>query len=292
MQKEDHSSIDALLNKDRQYKFAKRIGIPIPKTFSSTSFDDLQRNSLSLIYPVVIKGTDSHKWRQVFNCKAILVNNFNELLKYYGIASNKKINIVVQEMIIGPNRGHFKVCAYFSKEKELLGVFSTQKIRQFPSNFGIGSYMRSYRQPDLIKLGLKLFEGLGYHGMGSIEFKKDERDGKFKLVELNARFWLQNIQAYNAGVNFPLINYMDCIGAKSSPCLTFGNNVYWLDLIQDFRSFLDKRKLGEESMVSWSWSIRHANCFAYFSHDDLFPILNHSKNITNSLFRKISRIGC
>jgi predicted ATP-grasp superfamily ATP-dependent carboligase len=287
----DSSIVDTLINKSKQYKFAKNIGIPIPISFSPASIEDLSRNAASLTYPVIIKGTKSHEWTSAFNCKAILVNNYEELMGYYVLTSSKNINIVVQEMIVGPNSGHYKVCAYYSQSKELLGVFSTQKIRQFPTNFGVGCYMKSYINPDLIRLGRKFFEGLGYTGMGSIEFKRDQRDGRFKLIELNSRFWLQNIQAYSAGVNFPYINYLDCIGVKTIPCLTFSNNIYWLDLIQDFRSFLEKRKRGEESMATWIKSLRHANCFAYYSSDDLLPILRYSKNILKKLLNKKFKKG-
>jgi len=285
------SIVDTVATKSKQYKFAKKIGIPIPVTFSPASIDDLSKNAISLTYPVIIKGAKSHEWTSAFSCKAFLASNDEELRNYYVLASNKDIDIVVQELIVGPNTEHFKVCAYYSKENELLGIFSAQKIRQFPTNFGIGSYMKSYKIVDLIQLGRKFFEGLGYTGMGSIEFKRDERDGRFKLIELNSRFWLQNIQAYNAGINFPYINYLDCIGAKTIPCLTFSNNIYWLDLIQDFRSFLDKRKRGEESMFTWIKSLRHANCFAYFSGDDLLPILKYSENIIKKLLNKKFRKG-
>ena len=39
----------------------------------------------------------------------------------------------------------------------------------------------------------------------SIEFKKDERDGVFKLLEINPRIWGYNYLATRAGIDFPYL---------------------------------------------------------------------------------------
>ncbi|MCP4610596.1 MAG: hypothetical protein GY845_17950 [Planctomycetes bacterium] len=278
--------VEIIVDKKKQYKIAEQLGIPVPKTFSPTSIDELIGLEESLNYPLVVKGTISHQWVSEFGEKAFIVDCFDELKRYYTLASSKSIGIVVQEIILGPNSNHFKVCAYYSRQRELLGIFSTQKTRQFPIDFGVGSYMTSSNLPELIALGQGLFEGMGYTGMGSIEFKKDERDGKFKLIELNPRFWQQNIQATCAGVNFPYINYLDCIGAKTEPHLSFRDNICWLDVTQDFRSFLANRKRRETSFSEWFKSILRADCYAYFSRDDLRPILSYWAYIVKLLLRR------
>jgi predicted ATP-grasp superfamily ATP-dependent carboligase len=129
--------------------------------------------------------------------------------------------------------------------------------------------MISGNHPELIALGRKLFEGMGYNGVGSIEFKKDDRDGQYKLIELNPRFWQQNIQATYAGVNFPYINYLDCIGEKIDPVLSFKEDIRFWDAYPDVQSFLANRKRGDVSFFEWFKSILSADCHAHFAWDEL-----------------------
>ena len=58
-------------------------------------------------------------------------------------------------------------------------------------------------------MGKRFLESIGYRGIGSAEFKRDERDGELKLIELNPRYWQQAALAERCGVNFPLAQYLD-----------------------------------------------------------------------------------
>ena len=131
--------------------------------------------------------------------------------------------------------------------------------------------MISKYKKELIETARRFFEGINYTGIGSIEFKRDDRDGKFKMIELNPRIWAQNIQATAAGVNFSYIYYMDCSGNGVDKVLNFKENIRWLDLIQDFQSFIGNHKKGDIKFSEWIASIFGANCFAYFAGDDLKP---------------------
>ena len=55
--------------------------------------------------------------------------------------------------------------------------------------------------------GLAWLRSLGYTGFSYIEYKLDPRDGQYKLIELNARSWLNQFMATLSGVNFPAIVY-------------------------------------------------------------------------------------
>ena len=40
-------------------------------------------------------------------------------------------------------------------------------------------------EPEVEPLGFRLLKSMGYHGIASVEFKRDPRDGQFKLMEVN-----------------------------------------------------------------------------------------------------------
>ena len=258
-----------IIDKRKQYKTADNLGIQIAKTYYSDEETDLLDFSLS--FPVFIKGLNASKWAGIFNKKGFIANNILDLRNIINMAKKNSADYIIQELIQGPNINHFKVCAYYNKNTELLALFSTQKARQCPSDFGVGSYMVSGFYEDIIRLAKHFFEGINYTGIGSIEFKKDDRDGKFKMIELNPRIWMQNIQATYAGVNFPYLYYLDCCGEKVPQTLSFKNNIRWLDAIQDFQSYLGNRKKGDIDFWSWFLSILKADCYAYFAWDDLKP---------------------
>ena len=194
----DAETLKSIFDKSRQYRLAEQLGIPFPRSYSPKNLRDLKESPLS--YPVVIKGEKSDQWIAKFRKKGFIANCLGELEEYYKLSSKKNLKVVIQEMVVGPNNNHYKVCAYYSQEKKLLAIFTTHKNRQFPVDLGIGTYMTSVYHSDLITLGRRFFEGIDYTGVGSIELKKDDRDGQFKLLELNPRYWQQNIQAT---YNFP-----------------------------------------------------------------------------------------
>jgi hypothetical protein len=51
--------------------------------------------------------------------------------------------------------------------------------------------------------GLTLLRALGWHGVAMAEFKRDDRDGEYKLIEINPKFWGSLDLSVAAGVDFP-----------------------------------------------------------------------------------------
>jgi D-aspartate ligase len=280
------SILEIIGDKSRQYRLAEKLGIPIPVTIAPESMDELAEQKHTLSFPVMVKGTDSLLWNQAFHNKGFIVDCFDDLKKYVEQALKRNIRIVVQELIIGPNENHFKVCAYYSKARVLTSIFSTNKTRQFPVACGIGSFMKSQNMPELIRLARLFFEKTGYTGVGSIEFKKDDRDGQFKLIELNPRYWRQNIQATAAGVNFPYVNYLECIGKTVTPDLNFKENICWMNPGQDFLSFLGNKKRNDISFSQYIKSVLRTDCFAYACTDDLTPAIKNFTGVLNDYILK------
>ena len=280
------SIIESIVNKSTQTELAKNNQIPAPTTFSPATIEELAAQKKALEFPVLVKGAVADVWQTVYKEKAFIANSLDELKQHYEQAARNNVRIVVQEIIQGPNRNHYKVCAYYSKEKKLLGIFSTQKTRQNPVDFGIGSYMTSEYHEELIRLARNFFEGIGYTGVGSIEFKRDERDGKFKLIELNPRFWQQNIQATIAGINFPDINYRDCLGIQVEPRLSFRDDVRWLDFWADLHSFRAQRKRSGLTLVEWLGAIFRSQSFAFYARDDFKPWMRQLTDRLRYYFRR------
>ncbi len=270
--------LEAIANKHCQYELAEKAGIPYPKTFYPENLDDLNRIKDEIDYPAFIKPYYSYLWQEKFpGIKGFKVYTSQELLRRFEEILPTGLQVMVQSIILGPNTNHFKVNVYIGKSGKPLAIFTLRKIRQYPTEFGVGTCVESIYYKELKELGLKFFKKINYIGIGSIEFKKDERDGKLKMIELNPRLWQQNIQATVCGINFPLIQYLDLTGQTIAPQTKFKEGVKWIDEIADLQSFWSYFRRGELSLWVWVRSWYGAKAFATFAWDDLEPFFQNNQ---------------
>lgn len=225
--------LEGMINKRRQYEEAIRVGTPISSTYYPTTMEEVRDIENELNYPAFIKPYYSHLWYDTFGNKGFKVFDPKDLRVRYRAIFDSGLEALVQTIIRGPNTNHVKVCAYYGTDGEVHAMFLTRKIRQFPTEFGVGTIMHSIHDDDVQQLGIDFFEGIDYRGVGSIEFKLDDNDGKYKMIELNARLWAQNSQATYAGVNFPLIEYLDLIGEPINEPPRWKDEVRWIDTFED-----------------------------------------------------------
>lgn len=62
--------------------------------------------------------------------------------------------------------------------------------------------MHFVRYDEVVDLGRRICEVTGYHGVGHIDMRVDDRDGRVKVIEFNPRFWGTLIYSSWSGMNF------------------------------------------------------------------------------------------
>lgn len=270
--------IEAMINKRRQYEMVEHIGIQYPKTFYPESYRDILSIKESIEYPSFIKPCIGHLWREkIGESKGYKVKSPLELQTRFEEIFSAGLQAMIQEIIPGPNTNHFKVCTYIDSQGDPLAVFTLRKIRQLPAEFGVGTMVESLYYPQLAELGLRFFRGIGYRGIGSIEFKIDCRDNHLKLIELNPRLWQQNAHATVCGMNFPLLQYIDLTQGNAERVNEFVVGIKWLDEVADLKTFLDRYQCGELTLWDWLQSLKGTRSFAKYALDDLGPFLTSIK---------------
>ncbi len=177
----------------------------------------------------------------------------------------------MQEIIEGPDTNHFKYCAYYSSDDKALCEFTLRKIRQNPIHFGVGAVVESIEYDELMDAGRKLFQSIGYKGVGSAEFKLDQKDGLLKLIEINPRYWQQNYLPTACGMNFPLVDYLATTGQKPDPTIGFSKGIKWINIYMDFDSFLKYRKEKTINFQQWLISLKGKKVYSDFCWNDLLP---------------------
>jgi len=270
----DNMVIESITDKYKQYQLALRGDIPFPATYFPKNLEEVHKIKDKIKYPAFLKAKEVTSWRKIMGgaVKGFILKNPDELVEKYNIIFGKGLEAIVQEVIPGFDTNHFKFCAYISQNGEFLLQFTLRKIRQNPIRFGIGSVVESVYYPDLMEIGKKFFKNIDYKGVGSAEFKLDEKDGKLKLIELNPRYWQQIALADKCGMNFPLIDYLESTQQNPQLILDFKISIKWVNLFLDFGSFLNYRRTGEVSFKQWITSLKGKKIFSVFAWDDMLPV--------------------
>ena len=269
-----HSLLEQIINKYSQYELAKEAGIDLPATWLIRNISDIEKIPQNINFPCFIKGQEVNSWRTEIHgsIKGFPVKDFQELREKVSNIVSKNVPVILQEVIEGPDTNHFKYCSYTSLSGEILAEFTLQKIRQNPVHFGVGAVVESIHKPELIQIGRKLFSGIGFTGIGSAEFKYDNRDGRLKLIEINPRYWQQNYLSTACGMNFPYLNYLDLLHESVAGIKDFKKGVKWVNSYMDFDSFLKYRREGILTFSEWRKSLKGEKVYHDFTWDDPVPV--------------------
>ena len=122
---------------------------------------------------------------------------------------------MIQERIVGPGTGLFTL---FDRDRHL-ALFSHKRVREKPPSGGISVVSESVPlDEDMVEHAGRLLSAVGWQGVAMVEFKRDLRDGKAKLMEINGRFWGTLQLAVASGVDFPSL-YLDLLQGKKPASL-------------------------------------------------------------------------
>ena len=285
------TAVAAGIDKRLQYTCAVNAAIPVVPTKWPATRSDARAVATRLSYPLVVKAATGHLWRDQFRRqKALRVNTADALLALLDEMIDRGVPALVQPFIPGPNTNHAKVCAYFDSNGKPLACICMRKIRQYPIDFGVGTMMESIEDPELMELGLRLFRAMSWRGPGSIEFKRDERDGGWKLIELNPRLWQQHGLAAACGVDFSLIQYRD-LTARATPEVSYRLGIRWVDEFRDPMSAWAHFRRGQLSPGRWLRSWVGVRAFAMLALDDTKPFVAAFTDVATRVARRtIARV--
>ncbi len=264
---------EAMVNKRLQYEEAVRLGIPVPETFFPDGPDDLSTIERAVRFPAFIKPLYSHRWCTTFPNKGFTVEDPTDLREKMAMVFASGHEVMVQSIMCPPGKDLYSVGAYFGRNGYVSPDFCWHKLRQCPPNFGVGSLVESAHQPEVRELALRFMKGLGYQGIGYVEFKRDAYDGAFKLVEMNARTGQTNALQSTAGVPLVLFQYYDLIGHPLPEVSDYPDGLLWWDGLNDLDSFWRLYRRGELTPVQWLRSIIHVDVHAYFALSDPAPVV-------------------
>ena len=126
----------------------------------------------------------------------------------------------------------------------LIGSMMNQKIHQFPPDFGSSAMVISIRDEEVIQKASLFPYRVKFKGLAITEFKRDQRDGELKFIEINARIGLTQRLSIACGVDLAYLYYLSLTGQNPTPVTSQQEGVKWVYLVRDFISFLKIEEMG------------------------------------------------
>ena len=275
----DPDILEALVSKSGLETLAGQYDVPQPKSYAPGSLGELEELAGGIVYPAVIKPAFSTSWQnreaqKVVNGKVCLVQSREELLGAYPRLAEFDERLVIQEVIPGPDRNLIYYVGYFDQDSQPVASFVGVKERVAPVHFGSASFVSSRYDANLIRLCIRFMEQIGYRGHVGIEFKYDDRDGQYKLIEVNARFGLWDGMAGLCDIDFPYINYEISRGHDVVAPGTFDDGVKWICFVRDLYAYRSYRRENALGTFDWLRSLSAGKRdYAVFALDDPRPFI-------------------
>jgi predicted ATP-grasp superfamily ATP-dependent carboligase len=269
----------AMLNKVSTYQAARAAGVPTPAFWVVQSRSQVISLRNELVFPLIVKPVLAHKAKKSFGQKHERVANFDELLRVLDAEHAAGLDVLLMELIPG---GDDCLCSYYTYLDESCAAlfdFTKRIIRRFPVGMGPACYHITDWVPDIIEHGRRLFRHVGLRGLANVEFKKDPRDGQYKLIECNARFTAANCLVAASGFDLSEFVYNRIVGLPQTPLVNFKRGLRLWDPALDVMSFLALRRRGELTAGRWIAGLLHRQTFAYFAWTDPLPALARGRKL-------------
>ena len=282
--------VEGFIDKQRTYELAPSFGVRVPRTQMLFSEDDVERLGRDVEYPVLVKPAQSHLYVAAFDRKLTEVTDLEGLRVAYREARAAGVEVLLQELIPGLDEAGANYNSYWWDGRPLL-EFTARKLRLAPTKYGLPCAIVSRSIPEVIVPGRRLLEATGYSGYACIEFKRDTRDGLYRLMDVNPHINLSSLLATRAGINFPWLTYRHlAFGELPSP-RSFRSNIHWIDGAKDLSSGFRGLRAGRISLRSFIRPYIRNHVFAVVDGRDLGPALRRYSAALRTLIRSLRGTG-
>ena len=259
-------------DKRKTYSLAEKLGIAIPQT--SYPLGPAELEYITTDPPYAVKPAIKEHFFYATKVKAWRANNRTELRQLFRRAAGQvgSGEVMIQELIPGGGNQQFAYCAFF-KEHRAIGSMVVRRSRQHPPEFGRAStFVETIELPILEELSERFLRAINYYGLVEMEYKFDQRDGQFKLLDVNGRTWGYHSIGSSAGVDFPYMLFADQVG-EPVQVQRSRSGVSWVRLITDVPTAALEILKGRQGWWAYLRSIYNIDVESVFSRSDFFPVL-------------------
>jgi D-aspartate ligase len=263
--------VQTLCDKNRMQDLARKHGVPTAHSVLPQSREDIVRFCGEAEFPVMVKETGGGRLRRRAGGTKFLCRTAQELIDLYTrVGDPEEPNLIVQEFIPGED---WMFNGYFDDNSLCLFGLTGRKIRRFPMNTGVTSLGICASNETVSRLTIDFMQAIGYRGILDIGFRRDQRDGRYKVLDVNPRIGCTfRLFTDSGGLDVARALYLNLTGrpVAAAPAV---DGRKWLvedfDLASAFRAWRE-RKLSLKDWIRSLAGVRETACFAL---DDPLPSL-------------------
>jgi len=268
----DPESVRRLRRKDLLPLAAAEAGVPGPATFFVENEEGLREADLDP--PFLLKPVEGQEYALRFGAKAVVADDVEQAVTAWRRARDAGFEMILQELIPDSHEQVFSLFAYVGRDGEPLASVVGRKVRQGPLRFGTSAVFELRYEEDVLELGLRLLDSVGYRGFAHVEFARDPRDRTFKVIEVNTRLPVWAGIAMTDRFDMARTAYDDLRGAESPARPTFRGDLAWVYLAKDLWVSAQMARRRELSLRDFlAQHVRTGKVRAVFAADDPLPAL-------------------
>ena len=214
------SAIDTMVTlteKVRFYRLLSTLNVPHPFTKLDPTAEEVMGTLADGSQTYFLKPYDSQSFFRKFGVKGVWLKGGAEKWPQGIPEMIRTGGLLIQEYVPGPPSNHYFIDGFADKDGEVLTELARRRLRMYPTDFGNSSYMVTVPLEEVRVASAdlhRLLGAVGYRGVFSAEFKKDERDGVFRLLEINGRPWWFVEFAAQCGVDVATMAYQAALGIR------------------------------------------------------------------------------
>jgi D-aspartate ligase len=258
-------------DKRQTYELAAELEIATPRTWLVGSERELRE--IDGEPPFAVKPAIKERFVYATGSKAWRADSREELAARFRAAAELvgAHEVIVQELVPGDGDTQLAYCAFF-REGRAAASMAVRRLRQHPPLFGRAStYVETIEDAELEELSLRFLRRIDYYGLVELEYKRDPRDGRTKLLDVNARTWGYHSLGQRAGVDFPYLLYADQLSLPAPDGLRARAGVSWVRLATDLPTAGVQLARGALDWRAYARTLRNADVEAVFSGEDPLP---------------------
>lgn len=252
------------------YQLAAQQQVDCPSTFYPANEAELR--SIVIDFPVILKPATHAVVSRFTADKAWPAANREELLVHYRQAREliPPDQILIQERIPGGGESQFSYAA-LCRDGEPIVSLTARRARQYPIDFGYSSsFVETLDVPEIVAPSRRLLSAIRYTGLAEVEYKRDARNGRYKLLDINPRLWTWATLGARAGADFPFLLWQMMVG-KTVRKRTARMGARWVRMSTDIPAAIHEMIRGRLSLGSYLYSLRRPIEFALMAADDPLP---------------------
>ena len=263
----------ALSSKRGMYELCQEHDVPTPLSVFPESATDVLEHAEHAAFPIVVKCINAGDAPPAA-ARVMIAENRQELADAYRLMETPGVsNVMLQEYIPGTPETVWMFNGYFDERSECKVGFTGKKIRQAPPYTGATTLGVCLPNPTVHETTVRFMQAIGYRGILDIGYRFDQRDGQYKLLDVNPRIGgTFRLFVGDNGVDVLRALHLDLTG-REVPATSSPDGRRWIVEPLDLTSSLVYRRRGDITLGAWARSLRGVREAAWFALDDPLPFL-------------------